>query len=280
MITKTSLDLIQLLKTRFSNLDVICANIENLVNTTHYSKNDLKLQLTNLKNELRLVEVAIPGHKVHPLLQDLSITPEELYILIFFNVERFRKEAFKADKIAIIECISAIRASISLWKTRVFVNFNIQASKTDLLAEQLQKSSNTREFEWDVFISHATEDKKTFVRELADRLEKNDLKVWYDEFTLKVGDKLRESIEKGLSTSQYGIVVLSHAFFQKDWPQRELSVLLERDSRNRKVILPVWLGLEVDDIKKYFPLMADMIACKAEEGMDKVVNNLMAVLKP
>lgn len=280
MTTNSSHELVQLLKTRFSNLNIICKNIENLVNDTHYSKNGLKSQLSNLKNELRLVEVAIPSFKITSVLNGLSITPSELYILIFRNVEQFLKKALKGDKTAIIECISAIRASISLWETRVFHIYNVQDSKATISVEQPRNPSGTGQFEWDVFISHATEDKENFVRELANRLEQNGLKVWYDEFTLKVGDRLRESIEKGLSTSQYGIVVLSHAFFKKDWPQRELSVLLERDSRNRKVILPIWLDLNVDDVKKYFPLMADMIACKAEDGMDKVVDDLMAVLRP
>jgi TIR domain len=65
------------------------------------------------------------------------------------------------------------------------------------------------QYEFDVFISHASEDKTRFVRPLACELEKWGLKVWFDESTLKVGDSLRESIESGLSRSRYGVVIFS-----------------------------------------------------------------------
>lgn len=75
--------------------------------------------------------------------------------------------------------------------------------------------------EWDAFVCHASEDKEIFVRALCQRLAGEGLKIWYDEFSLRVGDSLRESIEKGLANSRFGIVVLRQAFIQKDWPQRD-----------------------------------------------------------
>ncbi len=135
------------------------------------------------------------------------------------------------------------------------------------------------DFEWDVFICHATEDKDTFVRELTSSLSGEGISIWYDEFTLRVGDSLRETIEKGISKSRYGIVVLSPNFFQKDWPQRELNVLLQRDSRNQRVILPVWLNIDYAGIAHHSILLAGIMATKAEYGMDRVVHDLMQVLR-
>ena len=135
------------------------------------------------------------------------------------------------------------------------------------------------EFEWDAFICHATEDKDTFVRELANSLSSEGIRIWYDEFTLKVGDSLREAIEKGISKSRYGIAVLSPNFFQKDWPQRELNALLQRDSRNQRVILPVWLNIDYAGIAHHSLLLAGIMATKAEYGMDRVVDDLMQVLR-
>ena len=65
---------------------------------------------------------------------------------------------------------------------------------------------------YDVFISHATEDKDEVVRPLAAALVEEDLRVWYDEFELRIGDSLRRKIDKGLSRSRFGVVVLSHSF--------------------------------------------------------------------
>ena len=65
---------------------------------------------------------------------------------------------------------------------------------------------------WDVFISHAFEDKE-YVRELATALRRKGLRVWFDECELKTGDGLTRTIDHGLSESRYGVVVLSPDFF-------------------------------------------------------------------
>ena len=113
---------------------------------------------------------------------------------------------------------------------------------------------------YDAFICHASEDKKSIVRPLAAALDELRFRVWYDEFELKVGDSLRQSIDKGLVNSRYGIVILSKAFFAKDWPQYELNGLTAREIDGEKVILPVWHGVTKADILEYSPPLADKVA--------------------
>ena len=76
--------------------------------------------------------------------------------------------------------------------------------------------------EWDVFISHASEDKEAIATPLAEALQEEGLRVWYDDFSLRLGDSLRESIDRGLARSRFGVVILSGYFFGKHWPQQEL----------------------------------------------------------
>ena len=100
---------------------------------------------------------------------------------------------------------------------------------------------------YDVFICHAAEDKDNFVRPLAGMLKKQRVEVWYDEFSLKVGDSLRRSIDRGLSKSRYGIVVLSPHFFSKNWTEYELDGLVQRQNSSSKiVILPIWHNVDHD----------------------------------
>src|ERR1043166_7581425 len=80
----------------------------------------------------------------------------------------------------------------------------------------------------DVFISHASEDKETFVRPLATRLVELGLTVWYDEFSLQAGDSLRRSIDAGLSQCRHAVVVLSPKFIEKRWTNWELDGLVGR----------------------------------------------------
>lgn len=126
------------------------------------------------------------------------------------------------------------------------------------------------EYQYDFFICHATEDKTPFVANMANALITEGFKVWYDEISLNWGDKLRRSIEKGLSSSRYGIVVLSNNFFQKEWPQRELDALFVIEGSSKR-ILPVWLNITKEEVQQYSPLLADRIAIKSEQGVSKII---------
>lgn len=131
--------------------------------------------------------------------------------------------------------------------------------------------------EYDLFISHASEDKDAFVRPLAKALKQKGLNVWYDEFTLKLGDSLRESIDRGLSSSKYGLVILSHNFFAKDWPQRELNALFSVMKSGERRILPIWHELTAEGVKKYSPMLSDILAAKSSDGVEKVVDKVLEV---
>lgn len=134
---------------------------------------------------------------------------------------------------------------------------------------------------YDVFISHASEDKETFVRQLANRLIERNLSVWYDEFSLRVGDGLRDSIDSGLAQSRFGIVVLSSDFFRKPWTKWELDGLVQlENSSNVPRILPIWLDVDHSDILKISPSLANKVAIKSNLGVDFVVRKLLEVIKP
>lgn len=86
---------------------------------------------------------------------------------------------------------------------------------------------------FDVFLSHAGEDKDAVVRPPVRALEKADIAVWYDESELQPGDSLRQAIDRGLSKSRHGVIILSQAFFAKRWIQWELNGLAARQMSRR-----------------------------------------------
>lgn len=120
--------------------------------------------------------------------------------------------------------------------------------------------SSLPDTEYDLFISHASEDKEEFVRPLAETLEGMGVKVWYDEFTLKVGDSLRNSIDNGLVKSRFGTVILSAAFCSKNWTQYELNSMVAREMNGHKMILPIWHKISKDEVIKFSPALADKVA--------------------
>jgi hypothetical protein len=111
-----------------------------------------------------------------------------------------------------------------------------------------------------VFISHASEDKDSIVRPLAHALREAGLKVWYDEFELRIGDSLRRKIDRGLANSRFGVVVLSQSFFGKGWPNYELDGLVTRAVSGEQVLLPVWHNVSKEEVIRYSPSLADKLA--------------------
>ena len=129
------------------------------------------------------------------------------------------------------------------------------------------------------FISHASEDKDTFVRGLAKALHARGAMVWYDEFTLKVGDSLRREIDRGLANSRFGVVVLSRHFFNKEWPQRELDGLWSLEFEGTARILPVWHEISKDEVTRHSPMLADKIALNTSLiSTDEIADRLYALI--
>lgn len=133
--------------------------------------------------------------------------------------------------------------------------------------------------DYDVFISHAAEDKDVIVRPLAHALQNRELVVWYDEFEMRVGDSLRRKIDEGIARSRFGIVVLSQAFFAKSWPQYELDGLVTMAVTGRQVILPLWHNISKDEVLAQSPSLADKVALRtSDHSVEEIAAEIASVV--
>ncbi|WP_017317445.1 TIR domain-containing protein [Mastigocladopsis repens] len=140
------------------------------------------------------------------------------------------------------------------------------------------KDSNmTATYEYDVFISHATED-KDFVRPLAEELQKRGYRVWYDEFFVRWGDSISSSIDKAISQSKFAIIVLSRNFFQKTWTKRELEGFVSKEVTYGKVILPIWHKVSKEEVLVFSPTLADKVAVESSRGIDYIISKLVDIM--
>jgi hypothetical protein len=151
-----------------------------------------------------------------------------------------------------------------------------KTSILDTLYEDVTYSSNKN---YDVFIAHASED-KDFATPLANSLEQNGIKVWYDDFILKLGDSLQHEIDRGLANSRYGIVILSHHFFNKHWPQKELDGLAAKAAISKKVILPIWKNLTQQEVLSYSPTLAGLLATNTRIGIASITKQIKDIVLP
>lgn len=126
------------------------------------------------------------------------------------------------------------------------------------------------------FISHDSRDKEYIARKIALGLVTRVCPVWYDEFSLKVGDRLRESIEKGLRECRRCILIVSKNFIENDgWTKAEFDSVFTREILERRdVILPVWHGVTAREVYEYSPTLANRFAINWAEGEDQVVAKL------
>lgn len=118
---------------------------------------------------------------------------------------------------------------------------------------------------WDVFISHATEDKDTIARPLRDALTKLGVTVWLDEAQMRIGHSLRRKIDDGIRSSRFGVVILSDAFFRKGWTNHELDGLVTRTVAGEQSLLPIWHDLTIDKVMTYSPSLADKVAMNTSD---------------
>jgi len=116
--------------------------------------------------------------------------------------------------------------------------------------------SNAETKEYDVFISHASEDKDGFVNEFKAELERRGVKVWIDDIAIGWGDSLRAKIDNGLKTSRFGIVVISRHYIRKGWTNYELDGLFEKEMTCGKTILPIWHDISKKEVQDFSPALA------------------------
>lgn len=130
------------------------------------------------------------------------------------------------------------------------------------------------------FISHDSRDKQDIVRPLVTRLQSMMIPLWYDEYSLNIGDNLRESIEKGLKVCERCILVLSPNFLGNiGWTKVEFDAIFSREIvENKKLILPIWVNVTARDVHDYSMALACKFGLNWSLGVDEVAKLLFREL--
>jgi hypothetical protein len=131
---------------------------------------------------------------------------------------------------------------------------------------------------YDVFISHAYEDQNEFAGKLAVELKRRGLKVWYSGFELRMGASIMASVNKALSESKFGVVIISPVYLTKTWAMKELESMFAQEADSKR-ILPVLHGMSVDTFRQKLPLLADRYAVSSRTGVSHVTDRVMQVIR-
>ena len=136
---------------------------------------------------------------------------------------------------------------------------------------------------YDVFISHASEDKISYVDGLVEALRTKGIKVWYDKNQIAWGNSIRQSIDDGLRKSKFAIIVLSEHYMRKYWTNREFNAIFAKESIYGQTILPIWHNITKDQVIGYSPMLLDINALNSavltvDEIADAFVSKLNYVI--
>lgn len=181
------------------------------------------------------------------------------------------------EQIKILDSVNILLAilktkNIYLLEERIINKTSSSITKNDNLSD---------EQEFDVFISHASEDKESFVKEFCEHLASENIKYWYDSNEIGWGESVIRKINQGLANSKFAIIVLSKSFIAKKWTNSELEAVLNIETNTGNVrVLPLMLGSaeDIDIIIKKYPLLTTKRYLKVSDGLNIIVDNLKKVL--
>lgn len=130
------------------------------------------------------------------------------------------------------------------------------------------------------FISHDSRDKEIIAKKLSSSLSSRLCTVWYDEYSLKIGDSLRESIEKGIKEASKCILILTPNYLNNEgWTKTEFNSIFTRERIfNERIILPIWYQVTKEQIFDYSPSLADTVALKWPDPTGADYNKEVEVL--
>lgn len=180
--------------------------------------------------------------------------------------------------------VKRLESSIKKTARPAKLPIGVYSPQVEHLYDEINKRSKPEETErdamYDVFISHASEDKKDFVQPLVDALQDAGIRVWYDTIELEWGKSLRAQIDNGIKRSKYAILVLSKNFFAKKWPQRELDGILAKEDITGAAPLPIWYNISHADVYEFSPTLAGLYSLSNDRySIDDICRSFKLILE-
>lgn len=190
----------------------------------------------------------------------------------YINVEPKYTSVSSSSAPKAIESVQHVTPKIETVTKRVVrpskLPTGVYSPSVEFLYEELEKRRKPEETEekamYDVFISHASEDKKDFVAPLVEALQDAGIRVWYDTLEMQWGKSLREQIDNGIKHSKFAILVLSKNFFAKRWPQRELDGILAKQEITGATPLPIWHNISFEEVYEFSPTLSGIFSLSSE----------------
>lgn len=136
------------------------------------------------------------------------------------------------------------------------------------------ESQGTLPDRWDVFLCHAWDDRQHAAKELHDLLEAVGVTVWFSEKNVLLGSPLLREIDKGLSKSRAGLVMVTPAFLRRlesaGIAEKELSTLLARE-----LLVPIVHDTTYEALREVSPMLGSRSGLNtAEDSLEEIATKI------
>jgi len=216
-----------------------------------------------------------------PEVERCVLSPEGDIVFVEMGFADYSERANTTSLVFTKRIFLYVDALLEVEQRQLFTQQGAQKSFHVIVRDQEYAAKRSQMEKPIAFISHDARDKDSLVRQLALEISKHMCPVWYDEYSLKVGDSLRGSIEKGLKETKKCILVLSPNFLSNNgWAKAEFDSIYTREIIERgNVILPVWHNVDVKQVYEYSPRLADKVGLSSTLGVEELGRKLAVAVK-
>lgn len=127
--------------------------------------------------------------------------------------------------------------------------------------------------EAEVFVSYASGDREV-AEAIARGLTELGIPTFFDRFSIEVGESVVESVQRGLASAKFGVIVVSPDSLTKNWPRAEVKQLMRAQIEDRTRLLPVWHNVTAAEVREHQPGLEDVWAANTAAGLRAVIRTL------
>lgn len=288
----------------YFNNDFKDLSIDNSINVQYQKRDNKSPKTYDFKIEVKQKIQQGTDSSARLFTFYIPESPVTLFIIqtILNDIEKWKVQAQGIEAIGGYTGDITVGNHSIVYSNRIFLYTETQLSSAEII--ELEKTANNiglyitvrsqdylkkrMELEKPIaFISHDSRDKDRIARPLSNGLHSRMCFVWYDEFSLKVGDSLRESIESGIKEAKKCVLILTPNFLSNPgWTKKEFNSIFTREMIfNERIVLPIWSRVTKEDVYNYSPALADTVALiwperdkLSEEEYKKEVEKLISKL--
>jgi|GEM_PF-3125149 len=129
---------------------------------------------------------------------------------------------------------------------------------------------------YDVFISHAVEDRKRYADPLVEELRRHGIRVWYSRDELELGGSLSELVERGMRRSRAALILASKDYFGRHWTGYERQTLFAMLRKRPDAFFIVRCGMTHEELVQHWPEVSDICTIAYTDDLAPVTERLAA----